>query len=94
MDLERQKRVMLGAAMIEAREREAMAVAQPREPSVPHHPLPEPAPSAPVSAKLNDLNAPEETTGTIWRGKPNPFAHVPEGADETQSWTPRAVRRG
>ena len=81
---------MLGAAVIEAREREAIAVAQPREPSV----LPEPAPSAPVPAKLDDSNAPEETTGTIWRGKPNPFARVPEGADETQSWTPRAVRRG
>lgn len=80
-DLERQRRVVMGAAMIQARERQAViAAAQVLESEVP----PIPAVQEPLTSSATD---------STWQGKPNPFAQVPKGTDVTQTWTPRAVRR-
>ncbi|TCD60686.1 hypothetical protein EIP91_009668 [Steccherinum ochraceum] len=97
-DIERQKRVMLGAAMIEAREREAVVAAQLAEqPSISAHRSDsssvEPLPSSQTSPPNSQQESREVASGT-WQGKPDPFAHVPKGADQTQSWAPRAIRRG
>ncbi|KAH8101118.1 hypothetical protein BXZ70DRAFT_934511 [Cristinia sonorae] len=89
-DLERQRRVLAGAAMIEAREREAAATAQ----------LAEPTQTSLPSLRTSESRTPEEARlateeiDTTWQGKENPFAKIPKGADEPQAWAPRAARRG
>ena len=99
-DLERQKRVLMNAAMIEARDREAVAQlsvgSSPQSLPLPHPPTteasirsaPEDSQSAPdPSPVIANSSSPKEATQ-----QPDPWSQA--RPDETQSWSPRVIRRG
>ncbi|CAL1699563.1 unnamed protein product [Somion occarium] len=109
-DLERQRRVLQNAAMIEAREREAREAAQLASPS--HAPTQSPentdttseAPSVQASSSPNARSGvsadqtptPSKPQHSTEPSKPDPWeaARAKADGDQPQSWAPRAVRRG
>lgn len=99
-DLERQKRVLMNAAMIEARDREAVAQLSVGS-SHQSLPLPRsPATEAPVQSTREDSQSAPDPSPVIASSpspkeatqQPDPWSQA--RPDETQSWSPRVIRRG
>lgn len=107
-DLERQRRVLLNAALIEARDREANAAAQ-----ITQAPTRQSFPLSSVTENVQDFSQAEShpsdpslthkadaTTTVPSRGDQQPpkppksIPNTPQVSDETQSWAPRTIRRG
>ncbi|KAI0792376.1 hypothetical protein C8Q75DRAFT_804768 [Abortiporus biennis] len=105
-DLERQRRVLLNAALIEARDKEAQVAASITD--APHQPTPRdsspvapagpsqgPSTQSPQSVSKSEQSAPSSPTvkgGQPTESKPDPFARPT--IDEAQPWSPRSIRRG